>query len=184
MFGKLPKFNDQDCVHFVTTKTFKNYPYFKDERCCSILLENLDFHRKKQGFKILGYTIMPDHLHCLIFWDIKEYPKLTISKAMMGIKGYSAKSIIEYLSEQGQLPLPTREGENKLHRREWKHQIWQPGFYDFNVCTEKKFYEKLEYMHNNPINAGLCKILEDYRWSSYKQNIGIIENALFKIDSL
>ncbi len=184
MFANLPKFNDRNYIHFVTAKTFENHSYFEEDKCCSILLDELDFYRKRLGFKVLGYVVMPEHLHCLIFWDVDEYPKLTISKIMMGIKGYSAKLIIEHLGKQGQLPLPTREGENKLHRRQWKHQIWQAGFYDFNIYTEKKFHEKLNYIHNNPVTAGLCEAPEDYQWSSCREIIGIDENPVFKIDFL
>ncbi|MFH1838122.1 MAG: transposase [Candidatus Kuenenbacteria bacterium] len=95
-FKNFPKF--QEGIHFITTKTFKNYSYFKDEKCCLILVEELDFYRKKLGFKILGYTIMPDHLHCLIWWDIEKYPELTINYIIQRIKSHSAKKILEYLN--------------------------------------------------------------------------------------
>jgi len=68
----LPKFNQESYIHYITTKTFKNYPFFKNEKCCLILLENLDFYREKLGFKILGYMIMSDHFHYLIFWDAEK----------------------------------------------------------------------------------------------------------------
>jgi putative transposase len=146
------------------------------------LLGELDFYRKKFGFKIFSYVIMPDHLHCLIFWDIEKYPEITISKIMMAIKGYSAKLIINHLGRLGQLPQPTRKGENKPHHRQWEHQIWQPNFYDFNIYTEYKFQEKLNYIHDNPRRASLCKNPEDYRWSSYKQITGSDPSPIFKVD--
>lgn len=97
MHKNLPKFNDINYVHFITAKTFQNEPYFKNEKCCLILLEELNFYREKLGFKILGYVIMPDHLHCLIFWEVDEYPKLTISRIMQSVKSHSAKEILYYL---------------------------------------------------------------------------------------
>lgn len=50
-----------------------------------------------------------------------------------------------------------------------RFRLWQPGFYDFNVYTEEKLLEKLNYMHNNPVKAGLASSPEEYRWSSYKE---------------
>lgn len=97
MRKNLPKFNDSNYVHLVTTKTCKNKRYFEDEKCCLILLEELDFYRKKLRFKILGYVIMPDHLHCLIFWEVDRNPKLTISKIVQSFKSHSAKEILYYL---------------------------------------------------------------------------------------
>jgi len=188
MFRKLPKFNDQSYVHFITTKTFKNLPYFEDDKCCLILLEELDFYRKHLGFKVLGYVILPDHLHCLIFWDVEENPKLTISKVMQGIKGHSAVRIRDYVKTTGRLkPLlqpDESRGSHLPHKRGLKYQIWQKGFYDFNIYTKKKFYEKLNYIHNNPITAGLCESPENYQWSSHSQIAGTYKNPIFKIDFL
>ncbi len=97
MYKNLPKFNDSNYVHFITTKTYENKCHFKNEKCCLILLEELDFYRQKLGFKILGYVIMPDHLHCLIFWEVDKNSKLTISKIIQSFKSHSAKEILYYL---------------------------------------------------------------------------------------
>jgi len=188
MFRNLPKFNEQDCIHFITTTTFHKNPYFSDDECCLILLEDLDYYRKYLGFNVLGYVIMPNHFHCLIFWDGEEHPELTISKIMQGIKGHSAVRIRDYVKTTGRLkPLlqpDESRGSHLPHKRGLKYQIWQKGFYDFNIYSEKKFIEKVNYIHKNPINAGLCKNPEDYRWSSYSQSIGMDKNPIFKIDFL
>lgn len=47
-------------------------------------------------------------------------------------------------------------------------QFWQRRFYDFNVWSEKKKLEKLEYMHMNPVERGLVKQPADWPWSSYR----------------
>jgi putative transposase len=47
--------------------------------------------------------------------------------------------------------------------------LWQAGFYDFNVYSEEKLKEKLNYIHGNPVKAGLVLSPRDYRWSSYKE---------------
>ncbi len=44
--------------------------------------------------------------------------------------------------------------------------IWQSKFYDFNLESDKKFFEKLEYMHTNPVSAGLAPTIIDWAWSS------------------
>ena len=61
--SNLSKFNENSHAHFITTKTYKNYPYFKDERLCQIVFEELEFYREKLGFYILGYVVMPDHVY-------------------------------------------------------------------------------------------------------------------------
>jgi len=45
--------------------------------------------------------------------------------------------------------------------------FWQPRFYDFNVWSERKVREKLEYMHANPIATRLAEHPKDWPWSSW-----------------
>jgi len=44
--------------------------------------------------------------------------------------------------------------------------VWQTRYYDFNLYSEKKILEKLQYMHQNPVKAGLAARAVDWRWSS------------------
>ena len=46
-------------------------------------------------------------------------------------------------------------------------RLWQPGFYDFNIYSKEKLVEKLDYIHNNPVSAGLVLSSGAYEWSSY-----------------
>ncbi|MFH1236048.1 MAG: transposase [Parcubacteria group bacterium] len=172
----LPRFNEVSYAHFVTTKTFRNKKIFNDTKCCDIALRDIDFYRKKLGFKLLGYCIVPDHLHLIVWWDVDKYFDLTISKVMHGIKGRSAKRISNYLlsgrrgfhapslERQGIKALPTRD---ILYRQDTV-KIWQPSFYDFNIYTEQKLHQKLNYIHWNPARARLCAKPGDWPWSSYQ----------------
>lgn len=178
----LPKFNETSYVHFVTTKTFENRPIFKDKKCCEILLSDIDFYRNKLGFKLIGYCIMPDHLHLLVWWDVEERKGLTISKIMHDIKNHSARGIVDYLypvGRRGPLTSPLKyssgQGTRATHMgrypsqrmSEQKHYIWQPSFYDFNIYSDRKLLQKLDYIHWNSVRAGLCEKPEDWSWSSY-----------------
>jgi hypothetical protein len=126
----------------------------------------------------------------LLWWDKEENPALIISKIMQGIKAGTAMRIVELLKSRGleQVLQPNHrdgrleytQGEvlqatqedvavSKSHKRNLKYHLWQPGFYDFNVHNENKLLEKLNYMHNNPVKAGLTLSPADYRWSSYRE---------------
>ena len=69
----LPRFNDLNYIHFITTRTNNNINYFKDGNNCLLLLKNINHYRKKYQFKLLGYCVMPDHLHLLIIELLKEF---------------------------------------------------------------------------------------------------------------
>jgi putative transposase len=170
-YKNLPKFDDNSYAHFITMNTYNNYPYFKDDELCQILREELEFYRKKYGFILIGYVIMPDHLHLLLWWDKEEKPNLSISKMMQVIKGATARRIIDLMQTKGleqMLQSTPRNADSRSHRQKLKYCLWQPTFYDFSIYSEGKLLEKLNYIHGNPVKAGLASSPGDYKWSSYK----------------
>jgi len=78
-------------------------------------------------------------------FNLPRPKKSDISYIIKRIKGGSAKLINEYLKNEG--------------------IFWQKTFYDFPVYSEKKLVQKINYIHNNPVAAGLVKNCEDYPWS-------------------
>ena len=57
--------------------------------------------------------------------------------------------------------------------------VWQPRYYDFNVYSPKMARQKLEYMHFNPVRAGLVEKPEDWlhgsaRWYLLKKPVGVL----------
>ena len=116
-----------------------------------------------------------------MWWDKDEQPMLNISVIMQRIKGATARHVIDSLtgrSEHLLRPVPqsrermlsaTQERVNyQAHKRNIKHRLWQRGFYDFNIYNEETLTEKLDYIHNNPVRAGLVTSPRDYTWSSYR----------------
>ena len=170
MYKNLPKFDDDSYAHFITTNTYSSYPYFKDGELCQILIEELEFYSKKYGFALIGYVIMPDHLHLLLWWDKEERPKLSVSHIMQAIKGATARRIIDLIQRKGleqMLQSTHRNAHSKSRRRYLKYRLWQPGFYDFNIYGEERLLEKLNYIHGNAVRAGLVSSPGNYEWSSW-----------------
>src|ERR1700685_1536080 len=56
--------------------------------------------------------------------------------------------------------------------------FWQARYYDFNVWSEKKFVEKLRYIHRNPVARGLVKRPEDWPWSSFRHYLTGVEGTV------
>ena len=57
--------------------------------------------------------------------------------------------------------------------------FWQARYYDFNVWSERKFVEKLRYLHRNPVTRGLVAKPENWPWSSFRHyatgEVGTVE---------
>ena len=66
---------------------------------------------------------------------------------------------------------PTEHAVNQ--RRGTDGELWQPRFFDRALRTVKEYIEKVEYIHLNPVRAGLVSRPEDWRWSSYNEYAGM-----------
>jgi putative transposase len=91
------------------------------------------------AFDVVGYVVMPEHVHLLLSEPAKEL----LGAGLQALKLSVAK-------------------------RAKQRPFWQARYYDFNVFTEEKRVEKLRYMHANPVKRGLVDRPEDWVWSSYR----------------
>jgi putative transposase len=109
--------------------------------------------REKYHFLLTAWAFLPDHWHAIIF---PRFP-VTISRVMESIKVGSTLRINASRKESGLL--------------------WQPRFFDRAVRTVKEYYEKVEYIHLNPVRAGVVERAEDWPWSSARDYTGSVSRA-------
>jgi putative transposase len=132
--------------------------------------------RKQYELVVLGYVVMPEHVHLLV----SEPRKRNLSVALKALKQGVARRLLGSARRQKQDAFQLA----LFPPDELPQRFWQRRFYDFNVFTEKKRIEKLRYMHRNPVKRGLVEKPEDWRWSSFRQYAfgekGLVEiNAAF-----
>jgi putative transposase len=96
---------------------------------------------------------MPEHVHLLL----NEPERSTLAQAIKSLKQGVAR----------RLALRAEDS------------FWQARYYDFNVWSEKKFVEKLRYIHRIPVTPGLVARPEDWRWTSLRHyalgEVGVVE---------
>jgi putative transposase len=100
-----------------------------------------------------GYVVMPDHVHAIVWFDAVG----ELSRFMKSWKQSSSMKLKRML--RGVAP----RFAGKIPPGE---PFWQPKYYPFNLYSQRKAEEKLDYMHNNPVTAGLVKRAFDWKWSS------------------
>jgi putative transposase len=144
-------------LHFITFSCFRRHPLLGSPARRDLLLRVLEQVRRRYRFVVLGYVVMPEHVHLLISEPQKKNP----STVMQAIKLGFARRVLAQLRRRRSLRQAT------LFEHAPRH-IWQPRFYDFNVWTDRKRIEKLQYMHRNPVKRGLVRSPEMWRWSSYR----------------
>jgi len=117
---------------------------------CEILAGAIRSRREAQGFLVMAWVFLPDHWHAILF---PHYPS-TISAVMESIKASSTRLI-------------NREGEES-------GRLWQGRFFDRALRTVKEYNEKVEYIHLNPVRAGLVGKAEEWKWSSVRDYTGSV----------
>jgi REP-associated tyrosine transposase len=145
--------------HFVTFSCYQRLPLLSTPGARNVFVEALSRIRERYGFPLVGYVVMPEHVHLLI----GESPSATPSLVLKVLKQRVSRDLRESVrhAPAAQRPLPLRSGDAELPR------FWQPRFYDFNVYSAKKKREKLDYMHFNPVKRKLVNEPGAWIWSSY-----------------
>jgi putative transposase len=141
-------------LHFITFSCYRRRPLLNTARRRDLVLRALEHSRRTYRFHVVGYVVMPEHVHLLI----SEPAIGTPSTAIKALKQSVAKRVASARRRSAQFGLFPEGG----------FHFWQARFYDFNVWSGKKWREKLTYMHLNPVKRGLVACPEDWRWSSYR----------------
>ena len=159
MLVGLNRYYGKGHLHFVTFSCYRRLPLLKTVRARDIFVKELVKVRDEMGFHLLGYVVMPEHVHLLM----SEPPKGTPSTVLQKLKRCVARKLRkrQRLMCAGQMRLAFAE------TGEAPRAFWQARFYDFNVYSEGKRKEKLNYMHANPVIRGLVKHPKDWPWSSW-----------------
>lgn len=143
--------------HFITCSCYRRLPLLGRPRSRDRFLSILEQVRQRYRFVVVGYVVMPEHIHLLITEPETGSP----STVMQVLKQRTARAL---------LPKPGRKEprQGTLFAQESHRSFWQARFYDFNVWTTKKRVEKLRYIHRNPVKRRLVDAPEHWPWSSYR----------------
>jgi REP element-mobilizing transposase RayT len=157
--SKLKRIILPNYCYFVTTVVKDRKRLLPDPVICSLVIEDLNFYRKKFDFGLHAYVIMPDHLHLLL--SLKENGN--ISKIMHDFKSHTAQEINKIIKRSG--------------------AFWQEGFYDHIIRDERDFKKRIDYIHKNPLTAGLVSEISDHPYSSFK-NYYLEDDSIIQIDKI
>lgn len=143
LVGVFKRYQDKGHLHFITFSCYRRLPYLETDHARTTFLELLETTLTRHRCDLHGHVLMPGHVHLLL-----SEPKLHPLHASLRV-------------------LKT---ETSKHLKGTRPQFWQRRYYDFNVFTEAKRTEKLNYMHANPVRRDLVPYPADWPWSSYRSH--------------
>ena len=155
----LHRFYGAGYSHFITTSCYQRRPLLATPRSRDLFLEVMEQIRQRHQFVVVGYVIMPEHVHLLFTEPERGNPSLVLAALK---QNFAHRLLRELRARTG------AQTDSLWSRPVAAGHVWQRRFYDFVVFTEKKCVEKLRYMHRNPVQRGLVRQPEEWLWSSFR----------------
>jgi len=176
------KFHNPDGVYFVSFAVIEWLDVFTRNDYKNIVVDSLRYCQQEKGMEIFAWCIMTNHVHLIFRSSGKQKPELLLGD----LKRFTSKAIVkaiidnpvesrkEFLLEQFQ-----KAGEETSNVD--KYQFWRHDNKPIELWSNKVIDEKINYIHNNPVEEGFVFKPEDYLYSSaadYAGEKGILDDVI------
>lgn len=153
---------DDNSPYFITTSIVGFKKIFSNQTNIDIVLDGLRFLIEQRDVEIYAFVLMPNHIHMIAKGD-------SLGLKISSFKSYSARCIIDALKlNKDFFLLDYFKNEKLLHKRDREHQVWQEGFHPKLISSNDMMNQKVNYIHYNPVKAGLVNFEIDWEYSSAK----------------
>ena len=163
------KIHNQNATYFLTLTVVGWIDVFTRKACKDIVIDSLRYCQENKGLNIYAYVIMSNHLHLIV--NVSEPNQL--SNVLRDFKQFTAKKIKDYLltikkesRRKWMLKLLKWFAKNAIGEKERDFMLWQAGNHPIEVYSPKVIEQKLQYIHLNPVRAGIVHKAEHYVYSS------------------
>lgn len=176
------KFHSPQGLYFVSFSVVEWLPVFIDELYCNIIIDCLRFCQKHKGMQIYSWCIMKTHLHLVFRSEGHQHP----AKLLGDLKRFTSNKIVAairsnpnekrkdfFLSEFARVASTV---SNVKH-----HQFWQHDNHPIELWSNYVIWRKINYVHLNPVKAGIVSCGSAYQYSSaidYAGGKGLIDDIV------
>jgi putative transposase len=160
------RFGDSHIPHFVTCTTVQwvdalSRPLYKD-----LIIDSLKYCIDYKHLKLHAWVIMNNHLHLIIS---SEHNKL--ADIVRDLKKYTSRRLIAAIQENPQESrknwiLWLFKSAGKQNSNNKNYQFWQQDNHPITLSTGEMIKQRLNYIHDNPVRAGIVSEQHHYLYSS------------------
>jgi REP element-mobilizing transposase RayT len=143
---------------FFTATIIEWQKLLEPDKYKDIIIDSLSFLVKDKRIKLFVFTIMSNHIH--LIWQMQPliHPQ------------HVQRDFLKYTAQQIKLDLQKNNPEALTHfetdANDRTYQFWKRRSLSIELRTDKVYQQKLDYIHWNPVSAGICKLPEEYKYSS------------------
>jgi len=168
---------EKEKAYFATFTITEWVKVLQDHSGKMIIVDAIKYYQKQRGLVLYAFCIMPNHVHIIAQSNGTE----TLSAVLRDLKKYTSKAITKKLeienSDDGNKALSIFKTAGEKLKRITKYKVWQDGNRPKVLYSNKFIWQKLNYIHNNPVEAGLVESAENYLYSSAR-NYADMESVL------
>ena len=178
--GEGYKIRDQFRPHHLTFTIVDWVDIFIRKCYVDIVIDSFKYCQDNKGLVIYAFVVMPSHLHIMASSETGK-----LSETIRDMKRHMSKKIVDMIKAEPEcrrelLTMHFRNAAAK-HKRNKEFQVWMHHNHPIELFSNKFIRQRLNYIHNNPVEAGLVKYAEDYLYSSarnYADMEGILDVVL------
>jgi REP element-mobilizing transposase RayT len=156
---------EQDGLHYITFQIVKWVDVFTRKVYRDIVIDSLRFCQENKGLEIYAFVVMSNHIHLLVRSDVGK-----LSDTIREFKSYTAKQILLAIETEPESRrdwmMNIFEFAAKQHKRNEKYQVWTHENHAELIYSNAFIEQKINYIHDNPVRAGIVENPEDYIYSS------------------
>jgi REP-associated tyrosine transposase len=162
------KFHNPEGLYFISFATVYWLDIFVREIYSDCIVKNLNYCVANKGMEIYAWCLMTSHIH-LIFKSNEQKPEALIRD----FKSFTSKEIISLIKNNPQESrkewlINAFEKAAKTNSNNTKNQFWQQHNKPIELWSSPVIEQKIDYTHNNPVEAGFVEKAEDWKYSSAK----------------
>jgi REP element-mobilizing transposase RayT len=161
------KIHDQTGLYYLTFTVVDWIDVFTRKVYKDILIENLKYCIDNKGLFLFAYVLMSNHMHLIARTDCEK----GLSSIIRDFKRHTARSFLKEIEENKQesrkewmLEIFSNRGKNNIRNNAF--QFWKHDSKPIELNTPKCIHQKLDYIHMNPVVAGIVEKPGDYLYSS------------------
>ena len=178
------KFWNPDGIYFISFSVVQWADVFVRNLYKDILVDSIIHCQKEKGLVVHAYVIMTSHVHMII----SKNASWSLEDIMRDMKKFTSFKIIGAIMENPQESrkewlLKIFEENGKRNSNNTNYQFWQQDNHPVELTDNNMIDQRLDYLHNNPVEAGFVRLPEDYVYSSaldYTGGGGYISIELFE----
>lgn len=163
---------DQQAPYFLTLQIVAWVDIFSREIYRRIVVNALRYSQDHKGLEVFAWVLMSNHLHLIV-----RSGAANLSGTLKDFKSFSAKKMIEMIIDgeesRKQWILKIFKEAAQKHKRNSNYQVWTHENHAEQLHTNNFTWQKLEYIHNNPVKAGIVLNTWEYRYSSAPNSAGM-----------